>query len=67
MTNEQVQQRLRHLVGSRYVASVKRYITELTERMQVFGPRDLVSREWNPERITIRVNEAGNIESFSFG
>ncbi|WP_129973034.1 MULTISPECIES: I78 family peptidase inhibitor [unclassified Pseudomonas] len=67
MTNEQVQQRIRHLVGSRYVASVKRYITELTERMQVFGPRDLVSREWNRERIVIGVNEAGNIESFNFG
>ncbi|CAI8920702.1 MULTISPECIES: I78 family peptidase inhibitor [Pseudomonas] len=67
MTNEQVLQQIRHLAGSRYVVSVKRYITELTGRMQVIGPRDLMSRELNPERIVIRVNKAGNIESFSFG
>lgn len=66
MTSDQVLASLQHLIGSRYVPSVKPYITELTGRTRVNGPNEPQTREMDPQRITIRVN-GGDIESFTFG
>jgi hypothetical protein len=67
MTNDQVLQHIQHLVGSRYVPSVKPYITELTGRTRVVGVDELTALDINPERIKIQGNAAGAIVSFSFG
>ncbi|WP_339433785.1 MULTISPECIES: hypothetical protein [unclassified Pseudomonas] len=65
MTNDEVLQQIRHLIGSRYVPSVETYISELTGRENIrsglVGTTDL-----HPERLNIQQDSAGNIESFSF-
>ncbi len=67
MTNEQIVQQLQFLIGSRYVPSVKPYISELTGRNRVLGPGDLSTREFDVNRISVRVDNAGLIAGFSFG
>ena len=66
MTNDQVLEALQHLIGTRYVPTVKEYITELTARARITGPNEMQSREMDPNRITIRIN-GDDIESFTFG
>ncbi len=67
MTNDQVLAALNHLIGTRYVASVKSYITELTERSRVVGPNEMSTKEYDTNRIHIAGNASGLIESFHFG
>lgn len=67
MTNEAIIQQLQHLIGSRYVPAVKAYIVELTGRTRVFGPNDVVTREFDINRITVDVDANNLVESFSFG
>jgi len=67
MTNDQVLQHIQHLVGSRYVRSVKPYIAELTGRTCVVGVDEPMPLDLNPERIKIQGNGAGAIVSFIFG
>lgn len=66
MTNDEILVALHYLIGSRYVPSVKQYITDLTGRTRVVGPGDKQTREADPQRITIRVT-GDTIESFTFG
>ncbi|MDB6144055.1 MAG: Peptidase inhibitor family [Pseudomonas sp.] len=66
MNNEDVVVALQHLVGSRYVPTVKAYIGELTGRARVVGPKDMTTREFDPERVHIAVDTAGNISTFHF-
>ncbi|ALI07616.1 MULTISPECIES: hypothetical protein [Pseudomonas] len=67
MTNDEVQHKLRYLIGSSYVSSLKAYISELTGRAHVVGPNEGASREWDPNRIRVVANACGTIESFRFG
>ncbi len=67
MTNEEVLNSVKHLVGSRYVPSVKAYISELTGRPKVTGVDDISTMECDDNRLNIKGNEAGLIESFWLG
>ena len=67
MTNEEITQQLHYLIGSRYVPTVKAYISELTARDRVVSSKDFVSREFDIDRITADIDGAGRIASFSFG
>lgn len=67
MTNDVTLQKIQHLIGSRYVPSVKPYITELTGRPRVVGPNDASTKELDRKRINIVANDEGTIESFYFG
>jgi hypothetical protein len=67
MTNEEIIQCLQYLIGSRYVPTVKAYIGELTGRDRIVSSKDLVSKEFDINRITVGVDAADRIESYSFG
>jgi hypothetical protein len=67
MTNEQIVQQLQYLIGSRYVPSVKTYISELTGRPRVLGPNEASTLELDANRIAVGVDAAGRIAAFSFG
>ncbi|MFA0996910.1 MULTISPECIES: I78 family peptidase inhibitor [Pseudomonas syringae group] len=67
MTNEVIAQTLQYLVGSRYVPAVKAYISEVTGLQKVIGPGDITTKEFNPMRLHVNVDEAGLISGFSFG
>lgn len=66
MTNDQVTTTLQHLIGSRYVPTVKAYISELTERARVVGPNDVATFDYDEQRIHIVANDNGLIEGFRF-
>ncbi|MBD8575370.1 hypothetical protein IFR09_15745 [Pseudomonas syringae] len=67
MTNEEITQALSYLVGSRYVPAARAYISELTSRDRVHGPRDITTREYDVNRITVHANADEAITGFSFG
>ena len=67
MTNEEITQQLHYLIGSRYVPTVKAYIGELTARERVVSSKEFVTREFDINRITVDIDGAGRIASFSFG
>jgi hypothetical protein len=67
MTNEEIIQCLQYLIGSRYVPTVKAYIGELTGRDRIVSSKDLVSKEFDINRITVDLDAADRIESYSFG
>lgn len=67
MTNDEVLQQLKHLIDSRYVPTVKAYISELTGRARVVGIGDISTKEMDQNRIHIVGNDAGVIRSFRFG
>jgi hypothetical protein len=66
MTNIDVLQQLKHLIGSRYVPSVKAYISELTGHTRVVGIGEISTTEVDSSRIRIRGDEAGVIQGFDF-
>ncbi|MGO3983649.1 hypothetical protein ABI582_04615 [Pseudomonas sp. SAS7] len=66
MTDEQILQLMKSIIGTRFSAAVKVNIEDLTQR-PVIGPGDLSTRELNPNRITLRTNAQGVIEGCSFG
>lgn len=66
MTNQQITILLAYLIGSRYVPSVKAYITELTGRPLVVGPGDITTLDYNVERIRINADSTGSITGFGF-
>jgi hypothetical protein len=66
MNNEQITTLLAYLIGSRYVPSVKAYITELTGRPLVVGPGDVSTMDYNPQRIQVNADNAGRITGFGF-
>jgi len=67
MTNEDIIHQLHYLIGSRYVPAVKAYIGELTARERVVSSKEFVTREFDINRITVDVDDAGRIASYSFG
>lgn len=66
MTNEEITQALHYLIGSRYVPTVKAYISELTGRTRIVGPLDASDRMFDRNRIKIAADEKGMISAFSF-
>jgi hypothetical protein len=67
MTNEEVLQHTKHLIGTRYVAAVKAYITELTGRDRVHGPGEITTREFDLNRVSVDADNQGIITAISFG
>ncbi|MCR8717262.1 I78 family peptidase inhibitor [Pseudomonas syringae USA007] len=67
MTNEVIAQALQYLVGTRYVPTVKAYISEVTGLQKVIGPGDIATRDLNPMRLHVNVDNAGLVSGFSFG
>jgi hypothetical protein len=67
MTNEQVLDALRPLIGTCYVVSVKACITELTGRNRVVGVGEISTKELDPNRINIVGDDNGRITGFHFG
>ncbi|MFS0825278.1 hypothetical protein [Pseudomonas phoenicis] len=47
----------RHVIGSRYVASVKPYILELTGLSQAAGPGDVTTMDIRSDRVLIQVDD----------
>lgn len=67
MTNEQIVQSLQYLIGSRYVPTVKAYIGELTGRPRVVDPGEMVTKEFDTNRLTVHADQSGLVSHFSFG
>ncbi|MDE1168652.1 MAG: hypothetical protein PW845_25540 [Pseudomonas sp.] len=67
MTNDEALAALGHLIGSRYVPSIKSYISELTQRPRIVGPNEMSTKEYDTTRIHIAADAAGTIVSFHFG
>ncbi|WP_109512209.1 hypothetical protein [Pseudomonas ovata] len=67
MTNEEITQSLQYLVGSRYVPAIRGYISELTGRARVHGPREITTREYDVNRVTVQADADEAITGFSFG
>lgn len=67
MTNEEIIQQLQYLIGSRYVPTVRTYISELTGRDRVVSSKDFVTREFDINRVTVDVDGADLVQGFSFG
>ncbi|AZV29756.1 MULTISPECIES: hypothetical protein [unclassified Pseudomonas] len=61
MNNEQVTHQVRHMIGSRYVASVKAYLAELTGR-DVRGGTGYLTADLSPGRLTVHLDAQGNID-----
>ena len=66
MTNQEILSTLQYLVGTRYVRTVKAYISEITGRPLVVGPNEIVTKDFNPERVHIQADNAGVITGFGF-
>ena len=45
MPNEKIIEIIQHLIGTRYVPTVKAYISELCGRERVVGPADVSTKE----------------------
>jgi len=56
-----------HLIGTRYVESVKDYISEMTGLPYVIGPGEITTTELRTDRIYVEVDEAGNISRLRIG
>ena len=67
MTNEEIIKQLQYLIGSRYVPTIKTYISELTDRERVVSSKDFVTREFDINRVTVDVDGANLVQGFSFG
>lgn len=55
----------RHVIGSRYVKSVKPYILELTGLKRAVGPKDPSTKDIRSDRVFIRVDGDGTITGMS--
>ena len=53
----------RHVIGSRYVESVKPYILELTGLAVAVGPQDMTTMDIRTDRIIIRADDEGVIQA----
>lgn len=51
----------RHVIGSRYVQSVKAYVLELTGLRKAIGPKDPSTKDIRTDRVFIKVDEDGLI------
>ena len=66
MTNEEVLETLTPLLGMHYFVSIKDYVGDLTGRARILGPGDLATREFDSNRVNIRIDKAGYIAEFTF-
>ncbi|MDZ3994699.1 I78 family peptidase inhibitor [Pseudomonas sp. Teo4] len=66
MNNEQALQALAHLIGTPYEPSVKNTIAEITGRTRIVGPKEISTKEYDPDRIHINTDANGLIQGFSF-
>lgn len=66
MNNDEIIQLLGYLIGSRYVPSVKAYISELTGRTRIVGVNEPSTREFDSNRIHLIGDDNGCIVSFRF-
>nr|WP_314483010.1 hypothetical protein [uncultured Pseudomonas sp.] len=67
MNNEEIIKLLSYLIGTRYVPSVKAYISEITGRTRVVGVNEASTKELDQNRIHL-IGDANNcIVSFTFG
>jgi Peptidase inhibitor I78 family len=66
MTNEEIIERYAHLIGTPYEESLKATIGVETGRTRVVGPNDIGTKEYDPQRIHIRVDGNGNVQGFAF-
>ncbi|MBA1204052.1 hypothetical protein G7009_20230 [Pseudomonas capeferrum] len=67
MTNEEILQTLKALIGTTYEPSIKEVISQRTGRARVVGPKDITTCEFDPQRIQIAVDQANMIKEFRFG
>lgn len=67
MTNDEVFQQTKHLIGTRYVAAVKPYISELTGRNLVVASGDIVTLNIDSSRVTVERDGDDTITGISFG
>lgn len=67
MDNNEIAQTLQFLIGSRYVPAVRGYISELTGRPRVHGPRDITTREYDLNRVTVQCDADEAITGVTFG
>ncbi|OCT21123.1 hypothetical protein [Pseudomonas putida] len=51
----------RHLIGTRYVESIKPYIAELTGLPKIVGPDDATTMDLRTDRILVSSDEHGVI------
>lgn len=58
---------VRHLIGTRYVPSVKTYILEMTEMSIVVGPREPATFDIRDDRVFVTVDEHGEISALRIG
>ena len=66
MSNEEIVHALQHLIGMPYEASIKTNITQVTGRTRVVGPNEMCTREFDPERVHVRVDASGAVSGFAF-
>ncbi|MBF8742277.1 I78 family peptidase inhibitor [Pseudomonas guariconensis] len=66
MTNEEVVHELQYLIGLPYEGSIKTAITQATGRTRVVGPNEMSTREFDPERVHVRVDASGAVSGFAF-
>lgn len=67
MPNEKIIEIIQHLIGTRYVPTVKAYISELCGRERVVGPADVSTKEFDTQRINIEAGSTDIITGFHFG
>jgi len=58
---------VQHLIGTRYVESVKAYILEMTGLTYIVGPNEVSTMDIRTDRIYVHVDEAGNISRLRIG
>jgi hypothetical protein len=58
---------VQHLIGTRYVESVKAYILEMTGLTYVIGPNEMSTMDIRTDRIYVHVDETGNISRLRIG
>lgn len=56
----------RHVIGSRYVESVKPYIFELTG-LYAYGPSEIMTKDYRTDRVSVCVDNAGCISELVIG
>ena len=67
MNNDEALQLIKHLIGTRYVPSVKAYISEITGRTRVVGVNEASTKELDQNRIHLIGDANDCIVSFTFG
>ena len=60
-------ERINHLIGAEYAPTLKGYICEMTHIGRIVGPNEVTTREIDPDRLNVSVDEAGKITGFHLG